>query len=70
MNQQNPNLSDDQSGSFKPIQNGYGIQPIERLPNGGDIHETFRVDREGNVTDGHTTVRLPGGQSIKLPWDD
>jgi len=55
--------------SFKPIgHNGFGIQPLGPSPLGGDIHETFKVDREGNISNGHTTVRIPGGQSINLPW--
>ena len=36
-------------------------------PQGGDTHDTFKVDSQGSTTDGHTTNRIPGGQSIKLP---
>jgi len=54
---------------FKPLKNGWGIQPMGTSPLGiGDIHDTFRVDSQGNISGGHTTVRLPGGKDIKLPW--
>lgn len=56
------------SNDFKKLKNGYGVQPIKKLPGGGDIHDTFKVDEYGNVSDGHTTVRLPYGKDVKLPW--
>ena len=55
---------------FKPLDNGWGIQPIGPSPlGGGDIHDTFHIDDQGNIDGGHTTVRIPGGQDIHLPWD-
>lgn len=55
---------------FKPSKDGsgYGVQPIDRLPGGGDVHDTFRVDQQGNVSGGHTTIQLPGQESLRLPW--
>jgi len=54
---------------FKPTSNGFGIQPISGgLPSGG-MHDTFRVDRDGNINGGHTTVQIPGGQKIRMPWE-
>jgi len=54
---------------FKPLDDGFGIQPLGKSPLGiGDMHDTFKVDEEGNISEGHTTIRIPGGQSIKLPW--
>ena len=53
---------------FKPLNDGWGVQPIERLPGGGDIHDTFRVDDLGNISGGHTTIRRPGGIEAQLPW--
>ena len=54
---------------FKPINNGYGIQPLCPVPNyGGDIHDTFKVDKLGNITDGHTTLQIPGDKKIRLNW--
>jgi len=55
-------------GGFRPLQGGWGIQPIGPSPLGGDVHDTFRVNRQGNVSGGHTTARIPGGQSINIPW--
>ncbi len=53
---------------FIPRSKGWGIQPITRLPMGGDIHESFRILPDGSLTGGHTTVRMPGGKEIHLPW--
>ena len=54
---------------FRPIgSNGFGVQPLGSTPLGGDLHETFGVDKVGNILDGHTTIRLPGSQDIKLRW--
>lgn len=53
--------------SYIPLNNGYGLQTIGPSPIGGDIHETFQVDSEGNISDDHVTVRIPGGQKVKLP---
>ncbi len=66
---ENGKMSGEKSGSgFKPLKNGFGIQPIGPSPAGGDVHDTFRVNKEGNVSGGHTTVRIPGGQKVHLPW--
>lgn len=54
--------------SYIPLQSGWGIQPIGPSPIGGDIHDTFRVDGDGNISGGHTTIRIQGGQSVQLPW--
>lgn len=53
---------------FKPLKDGWGIQPIGPSPLGGDIHDTFRVDREGNISGGHTTIQIPGSLPKRLPW--
>lgn len=57
------------SGGLVALENsgGYAIQPLGPSPMGGDMHETFRAN-EGGLSDGHTTVRIPGGQEIHLPW--
>ncbi|MEK7581730.1 MAG: hypothetical protein AAB488_00120 [Patescibacteria group bacterium] len=63
-------MSNDNS-SFKTTSNGYGIQPINGItpPMGGGVHDTFQVDQNGNINNGHTTVEIPGGQKINIPWD-
>jgi hypothetical protein len=53
---------------FKPLGNGWGIQPIGPTPLGGDYHDTFRVDHYGQVSGGHTTFRVPGGQEKRISW--
>ncbi len=56
--------------NFKPLKNGWGIQPIGPLPGEqGDIHDTFHVDEDGNISGGHTTVQSPGGKKVHLPWE-
>ena len=59
------------SGDFKPTSNGWGVQPIGPSPygSGGDIHDTFKVDSNGVVTGGHATIQLPGGQTVRMPWN-
>ncbi|MFH0852947.1 MAG: hypothetical protein V1853_00895 [bacterium] len=54
---------------FRPINNGFGIQPMGPTPMGGGIHDTFRVDPYGNISSGHTTAQIPGGQKIHMPWN-
>jgi len=53
---------------LKPLDSGWGIQPIGSSPLGGDMHETFRVDSDGEISGGHFTIRIPGGQDIHIPW--
>lgn len=66
-----------QSGGsgFRPLgQEGrpsnFGVQPLGSTPLGGDIHETFGVNEQGDLFGGHTTIRLPGLKEIHLPWGD
>jgi len=53
---------------YKPLNGGWGIQPLGPSPLGGDIHDTFRIDENGRISGGHTTVRIPGGKSTNIPW--
>lgn len=46
------------------------VLPTFDLPGGGQIRETFKVDRYGNTYQEHTTIQLPGGQSRHEPWPD
>jgi hypothetical protein len=58
------------SKDFKPLGNDWGIQPIGPSPlEKGDMHDTFRVNEQGDISGGHTTVRLPDNKSVKLPWN-
>jgi len=55
---------------FLPLKNGFGIQSMGPTPlDRGDMHDTFRVDRLGNISQGHTTLRIEKGQHIRMPWD-
>lgn len=56
--------------NFKPLSGGYGIQPIDKSPTGkGDIHDTFGINKEGDIFGGHTTVQIPGCEPKRMPWD-
>lgn len=67
------------SDESKPL-NPPPFTPIEiRLPNqftlptfniegGGQVHETFQVDRFGNLYDAHTTLQAPEQPSMRTPW--
>jgi len=56
---------------FKPInKDGFGLQPLGPSPLGtGDMHESFNVDDQGNIFNGHTTIRLPGDKEARMPWE-
>ena len=55
--------------AFKPISNkGFGIQPMGPSPVGGDMHDSFNVNLNGNISGGHTTVRIKGGKDIHMDW--
>ncbi len=55
---------------FKPLKPDFGIQPLGPSPlGGGDMHESFNITPEGDIHGGHTTVRIPGGQDVHLPWN-
>ena len=54
------------------IQSGPGLYPSNhnygQFSTGGNLHDTFRVDRYNNLYGGHTTVDLGNNQQIHLPW--
>lgn len=53
------------------LHSGPGLYPSQnygQFSTGGNLHDTFRVDRYENTYGGHTSVYLPGGQHIALPW--
>jgi len=33
----------------------------------GGIHDTFKVDANGNISGHHTTVQIPGGKKVNIP---
>jgi len=54
---------------IKRISPNCGIRPLGTTPLGGDNHETFIVNGKGGLGGSHTTIRLPGNRSVKLPWE-
>jgi hypothetical protein len=38
--------------------------------NGGDVHDTFKLDRYGNVYSGHTSVKIPAAKPFHINWDE
>ncbi|MEM1104955.1 MAG: hypothetical protein AAGH87_01085 [Pseudomonadota bacterium] len=58
-------------GNFRPLGSGFGVQPGTASPDGrsgGDLHDTFKVDKIGNVSKGHTTVNLGGEIKTSVYW--
>lgn len=57
---------------FKPFETSQPSQfsiPTYNIPGGGQIHETFKIDRYSNLFDAHTTIQVPGGKEpIHIPW--
>lgn len=51
-----------------------GLYPSNRnygqFSTGGNLHDTFRIDRYENIYGGHTTVDLGGGMKVHMPWGD
>jgi len=62
------NSDNDFGDRFVPLRGGWGVQPIEKLEIGGDVHDTFQVNETGNVSGGHSTVRLPDKLERKMDW--
>jgi hypothetical protein len=54
--------------TFKPLGYNNVINPIEKFPGGGDIHEHFGVNPQGDILWGTTTIRLPGGIQDHISW--
>ena len=54
------------------LQSGPGLYPSSRnygqFSTGGNLHDTFRVDRYDNIYGGHTSVDLGGGMKISMDW--
>ena len=55
-----------------PFDSSEGLYPSNRnygqFSTGGNLHETFRIDRYENAYSGHTTVTLPGGKKTNIDW--
>jgi len=58
----NPDFHHSTNGS------GFGFQPAGPTPLGGGVHDSFNVDKDGNVSNGHTTSQVPGGQKQRMNW--
>ena len=55
----NPKISRDGKAFFVPLK-----------VNGVSFHDTYRVDSEGNLSEGHSTVNLKGGGKVYMPHGD
>ncbi|MDI6737405.1 MAG: hypothetical protein QME12_02705 [Nanoarchaeota archaeon] len=48
-----------------------GVIPYGNLTGlGGDVHDTFKIDRYDNIYGGHTTLNIPGYGKLRLPWEN
>ena len=52
----NPKISSDGKGVFIPIK-----------IDGVSIHDTYRIDSEGNISGGHSTINLPKEGKVYMP---
>ena len=55
--------------SSNPIVSGNGIVIPYGDKLGFDLHDTFKVDRYGNLYDGHSTSNLKGGGKLRINTD-
>lgn len=69
-----------------PKPNSEDIGQIARLPSslinpvvipygdltglGGDVHDTFKIDRYDNAYGGHTSIKIPGVKPFRFPWEE
>jgi len=55
-----------------PFQSAGGLYPSNRnygqFSTGGNLHDTFKIDRYNNIYGGHTSVYLKGVGKISMPW--
>jgi len=51
----------------KPIIKDWGMMVPLKI-NGIPMHETYNIDKEGNVSNGHSTVNLPNGGKVYMPY--
>ena len=52
------------SDGFKTTKDGSGYTIAKT--GDGHVHDTFKVDNNGNITDYHTTVQIKGGKKINI----
>lgn len=58
---------------MKDIKSGPGMFPTSQpnqVSTGGNLHDTFKIDRFGNLYEGHTTIDLGKGDKIHIPWNN
>jgi len=53
------------SSPINPVVVPYGNQ----TGLGGDVHDTFRIDRYDNLYGGHTSIKIPGYEPFRMPWE-
>ncbi|HII71165.1 TPA: hypothetical protein HA265_00230 [Candidatus Woesearchaeota archaeon] len=57
-----------QPGVIRPSYGQTVIPYGDILRNGGEFHDTFKIDRYGNPYGGHTTFNLPGYKKQRMDW--
>ncbi|TKJ17678.1 hypothetical protein CEE44_04060 [Candidatus Woesearchaeota archaeon B3_Woes] len=53
------------SSPINPVVIPYGNQ----TGLGGDVHDTFKIDRYDNPYGGHTSIKIPGVELVRVPWE-
>ena len=47
-----------------------GVIPYGNLTGlGGDVHDTFKADGDGNTSYGHTTINIPIVKPLRISWE-
>lgn len=58
-------MAGDKDGNFKFLKDGLVI-PVRGLDT--NFHDTYNIDKDGNVSNGHSTVNLPRNGKVYMPF--
>ena len=62
-------MGSNELGDFRQLNDNTLIIPYGNITGiGGDVHDTFNYDSLGNIYNGHTTIRIPGGFDSHHEW--
>jgi len=61
-------FAEDTSVKCEPEKVYFSNKHYRQVSTGGGLHDTMKFDKDYNIYDGHTTLRLPGGREVHVPW--
>lgn len=59
-------MAGDKDGNFKFLKDGGLVIPVRGLNT--NFHDTYNIDNDGNVSNGHSTVNLPRNGKVYMPF--